>query len=250
MEETINIEQIFNILKKHLKLIGGLTIVGALFALFITVFFMTPKYDATVQVLVNRTETANNVGAAYNTQQADVQMINTYKDIIQNKIVLDPVRKEIAKKDNFTGTSDNLKNQISISNEENSQVFSVTVQDTNAYRAADIANSVADTFKQKIKKMMKVNNVTIVADAIAKPNAVSPNKKLNTLIGLVLGAIIGIAIAFLIEILDKTVKNTDLLTELGLSNLGMINHIEETKKSQRLFGQSTSRTRKHTDSGR
>ncbi|MHC9537676.1 YveK family protein [Dellaglioa sp. BT-FLS60] len=245
MEETINIEQIFNILKKHLKLIGGITITGALLAFIVTIFFMTPKYDATVQILVNRTETDNNMAAAYNTQQADVQMINTYKDIIQNKIVLDPVRKEIAKKDNFIGTSDELKGQISISNEENSQVFSVTVQDTNAYRAADIANAVADTFKKKIKKMMKVNNVTIVADAIAKPDAVSPNKKMNVLIGLLLGAIIGIAIAFAIELLDKTIKGTDFLTDLGLANLGMINHIDEIKKSQGLFGQATLGARKH-----
>ncbi|MDK1717129.1 YveK family protein [Dellaglioa algida] len=245
MEETINIEQIFNILKKHLKLIGGLIIAGALVAFFITTFFMTPKYDATVQILVNRTEPTNNAGAAYNTQQADVQMINTYKDIIQNKIVLDPVRKEIAKKDNFIGTSDDLKGQISISNEENSQVFSVTVQDTNAYRAADIANSVADNFKNKIKKMMKVNNVTIVADAIAKPDAVSPNKKMNILVGLLIGAILGIAVAVAIEIFDKTVKGVDFLTDLGFSNLGMINHIDETKKSQGLFGQSAPRVRKH-----
>lgn len=245
MEETISIEQIFNILKKHLKLIGGLTVTGALLALLVTIFFMTPKYNATVQILVNRTETNNNVGAAYNTQQADVQMINTYKDIIQNKIVLDPVRKDIAKKDNFTGTSDDLKGQISISNQENSQVFSVTVQDTNAYRAADIANSVADNFKNKIKKMMKVNNVTIVANAIAKPKAVSPNKKVNLLFGLVFGLILGIVIAIAIEIFDKTVKGVDFLTDLGLSNLGMINHIDETKKSQGLFGQSTQRIRKH-----
>ena len=247
MEESINIEQIFNILKKHIKLVGGLTVAGVLVAILMTTFFMTPKYDATVQILVNRTETNNNVGAAYNTQQADVQMINTYKDIIQNKIVLDPVRKEIAKKDNFIGTSDDLKDQISISNAENSQVFSVTVKDTNAYRAADIANSVADTFKSKIKKVMKVNNVTIVADAIAKPNAVSPNKKINVLIGLLLGGIIGIGIAFSIELFDKTVKGTDFLTEIGLSNLGMINHIDETKKSQGLFGQASPRKRKHTN---
>ncbi|KRK45520.1 Wzz/FepE/Etk N-terminal domain-containing protein [Dellaglioa algida] len=245
MEESINLEQIFNILKKHLKLIGGLTITGVVVAFLATTFFMTPKYDATVQILVNRTEQANNDGAAYNTQQADVQMINTYKDIIQNKIVLDPVRKEIAKKDNFVGSSDDLKGQISISSEENSQVFSVTVKDTNAYRAADIANSVADTFKSKIKKMMKVNNVTIVADAIAKPNAVSPNKKMNVIIGLMLGAILGVAIALAITVFDKTVKGVEFLTDLGLSNLGMINHIDETKKSQGLFGQSKPRVRKH-----
>lgn len=245
MEESISIEQIFNILKKHLKLIGALVVTGGVLAFLVTTFFMTPKYNATVQILVNRTETGNNAGVAFNAQQADVQMISTYKDIIQNKIVLDPVRKDIAKKDNFTGTSDDLKSQISISNEENSQVFSVTVNDTNAYRAADIANSVADTFKSKIKKMMKVNNVTIVANAIAKPNAVSPNKRMNVIIGLMIGAIFGVAIAVAIEVFDKTVKGVDFLTELGLSNLGMINHIDETKKSQGLFGQSTPRIRKH-----
>ena len=73
---------------------------------------------------------------------------------------------------------------------------------------------------------MKIDNVTIVTKATANTIPVSPSKFKNALIGLVLGLLIGVAIAVIKELRDTTVKDTDFLTkELGLTNLGAIYHI-------------------------
>lgn len=80
MNETIDLANIFGILRKHIKLILGSTLIF-LFATFLVSFFLiTPKYSAATEILVNRKQTS----AALQAQQVqtDVQMINTYKDII------------------------------------------------------------------------------------------------------------------------------------------------------------------------
>ena len=75
--------------------------------------------------------------------------------------------------------------------------------------------------------MMQVDNVTIVSDAKVNSKPVSPNKKLFALAGVVLGLFIGVAIAFIKEFTDKTVKDSNFLTdELGLTNIGSVYHLD------------------------
>ena len=58
----------------------------------------------------------------------------------------------------------------------------------------------------------------------AKPSAkpISPNKKLNILLGMLFGLAIGVGIAFFLEFLDDTVKTGDDLERIGLTVLGTI----------------------------
>jgi Capsular polysaccharide biosynthesis protein len=80
--------------------------------------------------------------------------------------------------------------------------------------------------------MMKVNNITIVSKATVNLKAIFPNKKIFTVAGILIGIIVGIFVALLRQYLDKTVKDTDFLTnDLGLVNLGQIYHIKDSEKS-------------------
>ena len=83
--------------------------------------------------------------------------------------------------------------------------------------------------------MMKIDNVTVVNKATVNLTPVSPNKKLNVLIGLLLGSLIGICISLIKELLDTTVKDSNFLREeLGLINLGFIYHINNGNKDYRV----------------
>ena len=114
-----------------------------------------------------------------------------------------------------------------MSNQTNSQVVTVSVTDKNAYVAADIANTIGKVFTKKVKKMMQVDNVTIVSKAKVNNKPVSPNKKLYSLLGLFVGLVVGIAISFVREFTDKTVKDSGFLTdELGLTNIGSVYHLD------------------------
>lgn len=228
MEQTINIEQIFGILRKYRRLILSSTVVCTLLAVIVTFFLITPQYSASTELLVNRKQSTD-AGAQWNQVQTDVQMINTYKDLITKPVIMDSVAKKINKSNNQKLDDTTIAEMISVSNNQNSQVFSITAKADNAYTAADIANTTAQTFQKKAPKIMSgTDNVSIISEAKPDLTPVSPKKKLNVLIGLALGILLGVGIAFLRELTDKTVKDESFLTDdLGLTSLGVVNNIAE-----------------------
>lgn len=87
MEETISLSELFEVIRKRVVLIIGLGLIGIALAAVMTFFFITPKYSASTEVLVNRA-TDPNATTQFADLQTDVQMINTYKDIIINDVIL------------------------------------------------------------------------------------------------------------------------------------------------------------------
>lgn len=230
MEEEINLIELFNIIKKRVGLIINLTLIGLLVVAFYTFFIATPEYSSTTQLLVNRSQQTDMI------QRADidtnVQLINTYKDIIKGPVILDTVREDL----NLELSHSQLSNKITISNEQNSQVFSIRVNDTNPNEAARIANTTASVFQENLNDIMNVDNVTVISQAEPIINPISPNHTLNLAIGVVLAVMIGVGLAFLLEFLDNTVKDEKFIVEeLGWTSLGRVSEmsVDELKSDGR-----------------
>ncbi|URI12714.1 YveK family protein [Ligilactobacillus salivarius] len=224
-EMIIDVGRLIGTLKKNIVSVIIWTVLGLIISLGCVFLFIEPRYSSSVDILVN--QKVNNAQVQYATQQADLQAINTYKDVLTKPIILTPVLKEVKKTDNYQGNLDALEKSIKVSNQTNSQVVTVTVTDKNAYVAADVANTIGKIFTKKVKKMMQVDNVTIVSSAKVNTKPVSPNKKLFALAGMMLGFLLGVVIALIKELTDKTVKDSSFLTdELGLTNIGSVYHLD------------------------
>lgn len=218
MEEEISLVELFDILKKHFKLIIITTLGAAVIAAIYTFFLVTPTYESSTEILV--TQTSDETSAV---SQQDIttslSLISTYEDIIRNDVVLDPVIEEL----DLDATTDDLRESISVQVNEDSQVFSVLAQSENPYEAAEISNTVAAVFQENIYDMMNVDNVTIISAAVPNMNPASPNNLLNIVIGVLLGAMIGIGLVFIRELTDNTVKSEEVAQEItGWNNLGQI----------------------------
>lgn len=222
---VVDLGHLMAVLKNNIIFIVIWTVLGLIVSLGMVFLFVEPKYSSSVDILVN--QKTNSAQVQYAAQQADLQAINTYKDVLTKPIILTPVLKEVKRTDNYQGTIDTLEKSIKVSNQANSQVVTVTVVDKNAYIAADVANTIGKVFTKKVKKMMQVDNVTIVSKAKVNTKPVSPNKKLYALMGLVLGFFVGVTTTFIRELTDKTVKDSSFLTdELGLTNIGSVYHLD------------------------
>ncbi len=156
--------------------------------------------------------------------------------LIKSNVVLDQVSLQLAKEDGIQYTSNELNKMISVTQSPNSQMFSIRVVSINAKEAMEIANKTAMIFKEKAVEILKVDKVSIISPAKLQTTPVSPNKKLNLLIGAVIGLLLGFLIVFLLEFLDKTVKDTKFIeNDLDLPLLGEISVLTNKELQSSLF---------------
>ncbi|OZU88248.1 capsular biosynthesis protein [Virgibacillus indicus] len=227
MEETISLKEIFGVVKKRLLLIIAFVLGAALIAAVISYFVLTPTYQSSSQFIVNQGQQDPNVQYNVNDIRSNVEIINTYNVIIKSPAILDEVVEEL----NLPYSAGALSEKLQVSSEESSQVVSVTATDEHPQMAVDIANTTVGIFQDKIPDIMNVDNVSVLTEAqlSENPAPVAPNPILNIAIAVVLGAMVGVGIAFLLEYLDNTVTTEeDIENKLGLPVLGVISHINDS----------------------
>lgn len=225
MEETISLKEIFKIVGKRLGLITFLTILAITIAGVLSFQVMTPVYQSSTEILVTHSQTESGLLTDQNIE-TDLQLINTYSGIIKSPVILDQVVQEM----NLNITTDELIEKITVSNVEQSQIVTITVQDKDPLMAVDIANTTAAVFENDIPELMNVDNVKTLSLAVLKEDQkpVAPNPMLYMGAAAVLGLVLGVSIAFLMEYLNTTIKDQqDVEDVLGIPFLGVISPIEK-----------------------
>ena len=101
----------------------------------ISFYVLTPIYQAQTQILVNQKGSSEEV-YSWTQMETDLQLINTYNDIITSPVILSKVIEELK----IDTTPEQLTNQITLSSESDSKVLNIEVQDSNPEQAVNIAN--------------------------------------------------------------------------------------------------------------
>ncbi|MGP5095411.1 Wzz/FepE/Etk N-terminal domain-containing protein [Staphylococcus equorum] len=217
MEETIDLNKLFRILKKNMKYLIILPIVFLVLSMMMTFLFMTSKYSSSTQVLVNQKETDSQMMAQQ--VQSDLQLVNTYSEIIKSPRILDKVSKNLKGK----YSSKEIEGMLTVSNQAESQILNIAVENESREAAGKVANEIANVFSKDVNKIMNVDNVSILSKADHNGNKVSPQPLINAVVGVFLGLIVALIIIFLKEILDKRIKTEEDVEELlDLPVLGTI----------------------------
>lgn len=237
-EETISLQDLMKTLKKRWGIIVLITIIAVAISAFISFVLLTPQYNATTQILVNKE--SKDTQTQFQDTQADLQLINTYNVIIKSPVILNQVIDQL----DLDLKASELTSKLEINNEENSKVITVAVTDNSPKQAVAIANEIAKVFEKEVKGMMKVDNVQILmpADLSDSLDPVKPNPKLNIAIALVIGLMIGMGVALLLDYLDTTYKSEKEVEDvLEIPVLGIIGTIPEAKYNKSIKSQRKNR---------
>ncbi|MCA1032238.1 capsular biosynthesis protein [Bacillus timonensis] len=231
MEDTLNIKEVFNVFKKRIMLICMITILAAFTSGIITYYFITPTYQSSTQLLVNQQSKEEFLDV--NQVRTNIELINTYSVIIKSPKIL----KEVVNELDLEQSVIELSEQVTVKDLENSQVIEIIVETDNPTDSAIIADGIAKVFQREIVNIMKVDNVTVLFEAVENPIPVKPDMIINVMIALILGLCCGVGLAFLLEYLDTTIKNEkDIEESLGLMIIGHIPTIKPNKKTTKQKG--------------
>lgn len=217
MESTIDLSKILQIIRKNLKLLIILPIICLLISAIVTFFFLDSKYQASTQVLVNQKESDSQMMAQE--VQSNIQLVNTYAEIVKSPRIIDKVSKELDGK----YSSDEISKILTVSNEADSQVLNIDIETKSGSDSEKIANKMAQVFSEEVPDIMSVDNVSILSEADNTSKQVAPKTLVNLVMGLVIGLILTLLIIFIKELLDKRIKSEeDVANELDIPVLGSI----------------------------
>ena len=219
MEETIDLREYFAIIKKRFWIIAIITVVAMVVSGVISFFMLSPVYESKSTLIVNtekNEETQMITGDQFSVSQ---KLAVTYGEIIKSRTVLEDVISNLKLDSEY----EDLVEKITVSPVKDTQIISISVQDTNPKKARDIANEIPKVFEKEVKRITKANDIQVIDKAILPENPIKPNKIMNVAIAAVLGMMIGLFIVFLLEYLDNKIKTPqDIEKHLGLSVIGVI----------------------------
>lgn len=219
-ETTIDLKDIAFIFKKHLKMIIALPLLAALIAGIVSFFFMDPIYQANASILVNRPSNEINSSTSVNDITAYQKLVSTYASLAKLEIVYQNAGVQAGLPEE---TIAELAQTISVTPQGDTQILQVSVQSKNPTLAQQYVGALVQSLKVVGAEKLGQDNIQLLDPATLPESPVAPNKTMNVAIAFVLGGMIAVFIAFLIEYLDTRVKRPEEIEQItGLPLIGII----------------------------
>jgi len=145
----------FFLLLQWAWLIALVTIVAAGATYFINMN-TTPVYQASTSLLVSEPLAARNTSLSSDAMVTGYYAASTYTELVTDRPVLEKVIRDL----NAPQTPEALKAAITVSRVRDTQVITLTVEDTDRVLAANIANKISEVFMERIAALQGARYAT------------------------------------------------------------------------------------------
>lgn len=223
--EEISLRDLYYILRKWIALIIILPIIAVGISWAISHYVIEPEYETFTTLMVGKPKDyISENKLEYNELMLNQKLVSTYGEIVKSRLVTDKVIENLGLRISYEG----FRNKVNVNLVKDTEIIKLQVTDTNPKLAAEIANETALVFMEEVQSIMKVENVQIIDLAQIPNRPVRPRIMLNMAIAGVLGVMLSVFIAFLVEFMDNTIKTPeDVENYLGIPVLGTIPIIKE-----------------------
>jgi len=220
MSAELSIEQIIHILYKRLALVVLLPLITAVASGFYSWYMLDDVYQASSTVIVSNKEVLIETGQlTVSDYNLNVELVDSYRILCKTNRVLNQVIDKL----NLSMSAAALGEKISITSASDTDIIHILVKDKDPVLAQSITNTLTSIFQSEVKKIMMMDNVQIIDEASLPLSPVEPNRTQNVILGILIGFAAGIALAFLLEYFDRSVKSEAQFTEiLGIPVLGSV----------------------------
>ena len=203
-----------------------------------TFYLVTPLYQSSAMFYVNNSSVS--IGdASVSITSGD---ISAAKNLVDSYIVILKTRSSLNDVIDYAGvdrTYSELKNMISASSVNSTEIFQVVVTSPDPQEAEKIANAIAYILPKRISSIIEGTSAKIVDSAVVASKPSSPNYAQNTVIGFALGFILCIAVIVLREVFDVTIRSEeDIMQSCALPILASVPDMTASSKGGYYYGSS------------
>lgn len=218
MDKELSLPAIFRLLKNKIRWIISTILVFMVSAVVLSLFVMKPLYSSTAELLVSP-KSASSQQLTLNQLDTNAKLIKTYENIILSDDILTLVNKKIS----ADYSSQDLRGKISVTTDADSQTFGIKAEDSSPALAAEIANTVAEIFQDKLDSYYAFNlKIRVISAAKVANQKSSPNLLKNLAFSIALGLVVSFLAIILFELLTPTVGGTGLLERFKWLELGSL----------------------------
>lgn len=233
--EEINLKDLFSYFFSKSFIVIITLAVAILISTIYGEFIKVPMYRSYTTIVLTRSGDTdkNDNSITQNDILLNQKLVATYREIIKSRRVLGQVIENL----NLDMEVSELSQNISVTNEEDTELIKISVSSVNKEDAKDIANEIAKVFSNEIVDIYNIKNVSIIDTAIEAKEPYNINFVKETVIASLFGVVLGVAIIFVMFYFDTTIKNPEeVQTKIGLPLLGVVPKVEsENDKRIKIF---------------
>lgn len=208
-------ELLYRLLEKA-RQIMAIAILGAVLAGLVTVFALSPMYEATAKLYV-----MNSGDAAINLSdlQIGTYLAKDYQEVFKNWLVHERVIERL----NLPYTYREIANMLEITNPSDTRVLYITVRAKDPLEAKQIADAYASISREFIASTMDTREPNLFEEALLPSGPVSPSLVRNALLGFVLCAMAACAVVIVQFLMDDRIRTSDDLEKyFNVPTLGLL----------------------------
>jgi capsular polysaccharide biosynthesis protein len=214
--EEIDLVELFYAILSRWAIILLSTVLLATLAYCYGRFVVTPVYSSSSALYVLSKSTSI-------TSMADIQvganLTNDYMVVVKGRPVLEQVIENLR----LDMSYDTLKNKVSVKNEDNTRILTISVRDHDIKLAKLIADEIADVSSSFISEKMDQDPPTILQYGYTDTKRVNRSPGRYGIMGAMAGFVLSIGLAILLYLLnDKIMTPEDLEKRTGLNTLATL----------------------------
>lgn len=189
---------------KILLIVAIFMLIGVIY----TIGFVTPVYTSSTTLLLGKSESTTGKTDTITTTDIALnsKLVSTYTTLVQSKTVLKQVISNLGMDDL---KEEELKNNITVSQEKDTEIIRLSVTNKNATTAAKLANETAKVLIERVSNIYKINNVQVVDQAEVETSPSNINHTKDVIIFAFVGIVVAAMYVLIANMLDTTIKSAE-----------------------------------------
>ena len=207
--EELDLKELFSIFWNKKVQIILIVLIFIVLGIIYTIGFTTPMYTSSTSLVLAGAESSSDGAETDSITTTDVtlnsKLVSTYSVIVRSKDVLGQVISNLGINESW----EQLRNHVSVSSVEDTEVIQISVTTENPEESAKIANEIANVFTEKVADIYNMNNVHVLDEADVENEPSNINHQRDVVIFAFIGVVIAVIYVLVANMLDTTVKTAE-----------------------------------------